>query len=163
MSEFDETFDAMCETARHVLLVQGQHGPQLVLGTDTELIVAALVGMPEDFEERHREVGVAVRQLRRKARARTLRSAFFICEAWIALVTAEELERGNWRPRDNPNRKEVISVVGRDVEGNGQLRLWHAELIRLGKRVIEVVPLPVPPEPKPESAMLDAIEAGWGK
>jgi len=147
-------------TARTVLLARGGHTAKFILSTDTGPVFLLLPNMPKDFEARRLFAAQAVRDYATGHGATRLEAVFFVSEAWVTSTPLPQYEPADFvRPSEDPAKREVLVVVGRDVEADAPVRGWMGEIIRAHDKV-EFAPWPAR-EGQFESAMIDAAESGW--
>ncbi|MBL8049638.1 MAG: hypothetical protein JNM46_00310 [Anaerolineales bacterium] len=149
--------------AKEIMLRDGMHVPALIMDADPQIIVGEIKKLPDADEDKlnlFRSIGL---KLAKHGTIQRLRQVFMVSEAWYSMPNNESDE--NLRPSEDPNRKEVLIIVGVAVNENKKFMKILEILRDTDKKVIslEAINEVVAMENKLaiETPFLDALVDGY--
>jgi hypothetical protein len=109
------TFEEVVSQAREVTLEHGGHVPMLIAEGTEQSVVVRITEFDSTFDGCRQQMFELGFTLARKDMPELLDQVFFICEAWMNLVTDKKVAVP---PSQDPKRKEILFISHLDTRKN---------------------------------------------
>lgn len=150
------TFEEFIPLAAEILLRSGEVTPTVFMETNGELVVGKISDMPGTHTERVELMRFLGEETAKSGRVAQLEQVFMVTEGWMS--EPSEGKPKELRPRDDPDRKEVLIVSAIQIKEEKKL-LKVLEIVRDSKKKITGLKEFLPKQKGEESVEIPLLDA----